>query len=174
MKKEILFFKVLLHKKFIPLASLFLCFGMSALQAQQVVTTSGGNATGGGGSVSYSIGQIVYTKNSEPGSGSVAQGVQQPYEISVVTGLEETLGISLEIKVYPNPSTDFLKLIIMNFEPENLSYQLYNINGNLIQSNKVESSETTISTQDLLSATYFLKIIKGNRVVKTFKIIKNK
>ena len=67
---------------------LLLCFGMFGLQAQQVVTTSGGNASGSGGSVSYTVGQIVYTTNTDS-NGSVAQGVQQPYEISVVTALKK-------------------------------------------------------------------------------------
>jgi hypothetical protein len=54
--------------------------GITCLQAQEAIPASGGNGSGNGGSVSYSIGQVVdatYTGL----SGSVAQGVQQPYEI---------------------------------------------------------------------------------------------
>ena len=54
---------------------ILLCFGMFGLQAQQVVTTSGGNASGNGGSVSYSIGQIVCITNANS-NGNEAQGVQ--------------------------------------------------------------------------------------------------
>jgi hypothetical protein len=69
---------------------LFLC---SFLNAQESVNTASGNASGSGGSVSYSVGEIVYTTNAGD-NGAVAQGVQQAYEISAVTGIEEAKDIS--------------------------------------------------------------------------------
>ena len=139
-----------MRQKVIKLSVLLLFgFGLTAIYAQQAIPATGGNATGDGSSVSYSIGQVVFT-TSIGGNGSVAQGVQQPYEISVVTGIVEAKDISLEIEVYPNPSTDFVKLKIKNYEVENLRYQLYDINGSLIKDNKVEGNETSISMQNLL------------------------
>lgn len=151
----------------------FCIFGFgTAIHAQNVVPVSGGNASGSGGSMSYTIGQVVYTTNTGT-NGSAAQGVQQPYEISIVTGIEEALGISLEIMVYPNPATDLIKLKIENYEMQNLRYQLYDINGSLLQDSKIENSETSITINNLVSATYFLKVTDNNKVIKTFKIIKN-
>jgi hypothetical protein len=160
------------QKKLKSGAVILLCFGMFGLQAQQVVTTSGGNASGSGGTASYTIGQIVYTTNANS-NGSVAQGVQQPYEISVITAIEAAKDISLIFSVYPNPTTDFLTLKIENYELENLSYWLYSVNGNLIETKKVLSAETQISMTNQISGTYFLKLTEGNKDVKTFKIIKN-
>ncbi|MCJ7449016.1 MAG: T9SS type A sorting domain-containing protein [Bacteroidales bacterium] len=144
----------------------------TAIHAQNAIPASGGNASGSGGSVSYSVGQIVYTTNTGT-NGSAAQGVQQPYEISVVTSIEEALDISLEMVVYPNPTTDFIKLKIENYEVKNLRYQLYDINGSLLKDNKVEGNETNIVMNNFLPATYFLKVTDNNKVIKTFKIIKN-
>lgn len=144
-----------------------------AIRAQNAIPASGGNATGSGGSVSYTFGQVVYTTKSGTG-GSVAQGVQQPYEISVVTGIAEAKDISLEIEVYPNPATDFTKLKVKNYEIENLRYQLHDINGSLLKENKVEGEETSIPIQNLLPSVYFLKVTDNNKVIKTFKIIKAK
>jgi hypothetical protein len=160
------------QKKLKSGAVILLCFGMFGLQAQQVVTTSGGNASGSGGTASYTIGQIVYTTNANS-NGSVAQGVQQPYEISVITAIEDAKDINLIFSVYPNPTTDFLTLKIENYELENLSYWLYSVNGNLIETKKVLSAETQISMTNQISGTYFLKLTEGNKDVKTFKIIKN-
>jgi hypothetical protein len=84
---------------------LFLGFSITGLHAQESVNTAGGNASGSGGSVSYSVGQIVYTTNTGD-NGTVAQGVQQAYEISAVTGIEEANNISLIVSAYPNPTTD--------------------------------------------------------------------
>jgi hypothetical protein len=145
---------------------------MFVLQAQEAVPVSGGNATGTGGTSSYTVGQIVYTKNAGT-NGSVAQGVQQPYEISVITGLEEAKDISLEFVVYPNPANDFVKLNLMNYEVQNLRYRLYDISGSLIQDNKIEGNETTISMQNFSPATYILKVVQGTKEIKSFKIIKH-
>jgi hypothetical protein len=141
------------------------------LVAQQAVSVAGGNATGAGGTVSYTVGQVSY--NTSNGiNGTVAQGVQQPYELSVVTGLEEARDISLEIVVYPNPATDFIILKLKNREVENLRYHFYDLNGSLLMENKIEGNEITLSLQTLLNETYFLKVTDNNKVIKTFKIIK--
>ena len=144
--------------------------GLTSLHAQIAIPASGGNATGNG-TVSYSIGQVVYTVNTN--LGSVAQGVQQPYEISVITAIEDAKDISLVFSVYPNPTTDFLTLKVMNYDMENLSFWLYGVNGNLIETRKISAGETQISMTNQLSGSFFLKITEGNKEVKTFKIIKH-
>jgi len=146
--------------------------GFAALQAQTSIHTTGGNILGSGGSASYSVGQVVYTTNIGT-NGSVAQGVQQPFEISVVTGLEETKGIILSVSAYPNPTTDFLNLKVENYDNTNLSYQLFDISGKLLETKKISGNQTSIVMSNLVPSSYFVKVIQGNKEVKTFKIIKN-
>jgi hypothetical protein len=153
-------------------AVILLIFGLTDLQAQEAISASGGNVSGSGGSVSYSVGQMVYITNTGTNS-SAAQGVQQPFEISVVTGLEEAEGISLRCSVYPNPTTDYLVLNVENFDKENLYYQLIDINGKPLENKKITGNETTIVMSSLVPATYFLKVTQNNKEVKTFKIVKN-
>ncbi len=160
------------HKRLKLSAVLLLGLGLTGLQAQESVNATGGNASGSGGSVSYSVGQVVYTTNTGT-SGSVAQGVQQPYEISVVTAIEEAKGINLSVMAYPNPTTDYLTLSIDEFGISNLSYQLYDMNGKLLQNEQITGNQTSIVMSNLVPATYFVKVIQGNKEVKTFKIIKN-
>lgn len=157
------------HKK-VKLSVLLLGLGLTT-QAQQVTTATGGNASGSGGTVAYSVGQIVYTTNTGT-TGSVAQGVQQPYEISIVLGIEDN-SIKLELTAYPNPTTNFLTLNVGNAELSTLSFQLYDISGKLIESRKIISSTETIGMGNLPNAIYFLKVANNNNEVKTFKIIKN-
>jgi hypothetical protein len=139
--------------------------------AQETISTAGGNATGSGGNVSYTIGQLVYTTNSGS-NGSISQGVQQPYEISVVSSIEDSEGIELMVSVYPNPTQDILTLSTENFEQKNMLYQLYSISGNLLETKQINNSETRIYLQDYNPSIYFLKLINNDKEIKTFKIIK--
>jgi len=161
--------------RLIVLACILFVYGTLSIQAQNNIVSSGGEATGTGGSVSYSAGQIFYTTNAGP-NGSVAQGVQQPYEISVITAIEDAMDINLVCTAYPNPASDFLTLKVdASTTLENLSmvYHLFDMNGKLLEGKKITDTETYISIGNLESATYFLKVIQGNKDVKTFKIIKN-
>jgi len=147
-------------------------FSLSTVFAQETIPATGGNASGSGGAVSYSVGQVVYTTNTGT-NGSVAQGVQQPFEILVVTGIDEAKGINLVVSVYPNPTTDFLQLKVESEKLKDLSFQLYNMQGKLLQNKKIEGNETSIVMSNLVPATYFVKVTEGNKAIKTFKIIKN-
>ncbi len=159
-----------MKQKKVKLSVLLLGLGLTA-QAQQATTATGGNASGSGGTVAYSIGQIVYTTNMGT-NGSVAQGVQQPYEISIVLGIDNH-SIKLELTAYPNPTTNFLTLNVGKAELSTLNFQLYDISGKLIENRKIISNTETIGMENLPSATYFLKVTNNNNEIKTFKIIKN-
>ena len=147
-----------------------LCF-LPKIMAQQATVTSGGNATGSGGNISYSIGQVTY-KTQTGTTGIITQGVQQPFEIMTLSG-EEFTSIVLEAVVYPNPTTSTVNLIVKNYALENLNYQLFDINGRIIEEKKVLNQETTINLEGYANAIYILKLNDNKKEVKTFKIIKN-
>ena len=143
----------------------------STLTAQQTIPTTGGDASSSSGSISYSIGQIGHTTTSSS-SGSLAQGVQHAYEISVVSGVDSPQKIKLEISAYPNPTIDFLYLKIQNYNQSHLSYQLFDMSGKLIRKQDILYSETRISMESLATATYFIRVQENDIIIKTFKIIK--
>lgn len=160
----------MIHLKITALASLLL-LGTIELQAQETVAATGGEAAGSGGSSSYSVGQITYT--TETGTnGSVAKGVQQPLEISIVTGIEAT-NINLQLSVYPNPTTAYLTLSATDTELNDLKFGLYNLRGKLIEQDQLRNQNTQISMRDLSSGTYLLKVSDNTKTIKTFKIIRN-
>lgn len=159
-------------KRFKLCAILLLGLGLTGLQAQESVNATGGNASGNGGSASYSVGQVAYQIHTGT-NGTVAQGVQQPYEISMVTGIEEAKGINLSVSAYPNPTTDYLQLKVESKKLKDLSFQLFDMNGKLLQSKKITGNQTSIVMSNLVPATYFVKVIQGNKEIKTFKIVKN-
>ena len=139
--------------------------------AQQAVSSAGGNATGSGGTVSFTSGQTSYTALIS-GSGSVVEGVQQPFEIQVVTQLAPASEITLACEAYPNPTTDFLILKIHRDQIDNMSYRLIDLNGKLLEEAFIGDTETTISLKHYKSANYLLKVLDNSKEVMTFKITK--
>jgi hypothetical protein len=148
-----------------------LAFMLTELRSQKIVASSGDNVSGIGGTVSYTVGQVLYTTNTGT-TGTIAQGVQQPYEIIPISGIAENLNISVKCAVFPNPAENFLALKLENWETKNFSYQLTDLNGKILQSNNLESNESLISLENLLPSIYFLNVIQENTTIKTFKIIK--
>ena len=103
---------------------------VTTIQAQNTTSATGGRAFGSGGEVSYTIGQTFYITNTGTAA-SLAEGVQQAYEISIETGIEE-IGINMNISVYPNPTQHYLHLEIdaSTFQnTQTLRYQIVDING---------------------------------------------
>ena len=157
------------HKK-VKLSVLLLGLGLTA-QAQQATTASGGDASGFGGTVAYSIGQVVYTTNTGI-TGSVAQGVQHAFEIFTVSIKETELNISLT--AFPNPTSENLTLQISDYNNEKLSYQIFDMQGKQISKGQVTAQQTPINMNGLPSANYFIYVVnQENKKIQSFKIIRN-
>lgn len=157
-------------KAFLSIAAGCCCLASS--HGQTALPATGGNASGSGGTVSYTIGQLTWHSYSHAEK-SVTQGVQQPYEISVVTATENSEGITLEYKIYPNPAKDFIVLTIKPFNDENFHYRLFDLNGILLLEKKIGDGLTEIQMDNFNPSMYVLRIFKDNAEVKVFKIIKN-
>jgi len=161
------------------------CMGFTFVKAQNTVSTTGGNASSATGNISYTVGQIAYTTNTAS-NGSVAQGVQQPYEISVLTGTDESAGISLLYTVYPNPVANMLTLKVEGTVYPDCLISLFDINGKLMRESSLISTETKIDMSPFVTGTYLLAIRRTGRSsnaspatgmnsaqnIKTFSIIK--
>ncbi len=167
--------EIMKQKQLKIIALLLFAFTFTGLQAQESSNSAGGEATGSGGVVSYSVGQAFYNANVGAG-GSMYEGVQQPYEISVVTEIEEAKEIELSVSAYPNPTTDYLTLSLgeasTSLSLQVMSYKLYDINGKLLQSQKFTGTETQIDMSNYAPSSYFVKVVNGNQSIKEFKIIK--
>jgi hypothetical protein len=137
---------------------------------QTSVNASGGGTSNASGSISYSIGQVVYQSVSNT-SGSVSQGVQHAFEISTLSLEENALNLSLS--AYPNPTHELLNLRVGNYKQEKLSYKLFDFQGKVISEASMLSEETTIEMKQLPVATYFVEVHNEGEKVQTFKIIKN-
>ena len=153
----------------------FLLSLAGATFAQSAIVPLGGDTQSNSGSVSYTVGQIaVESAANSNGSVTIAEGVQQPYEIMTV-GVDEYPQIALNAVVYPNPTENLAQLRLNGFEipAGGLRAILYDGNGKQLQSLMVTDDLTAFQIGQYATGTYYLELRDGKRVLKTFKIVRS-
>ena len=79
----------------------------------------------------------------------------------------------MSLLIYPNPVNVFLTIFVEHTDLNDLFYQLYDLNGKLLETKNITNSETKIVIENYASTLLFLKIIKDKKELKTYKITKN-
>ncbi len=138
--------------------------------SQEIISSSGGYSDGSSGQLSWTLGDLAIETYST-GDVSLTQGFQQPaYE---VTTAFENLEYNFAIQVYPVPSSDFITVEFDEVQ-NNLEVVLYNLQGEIVLSKKVESKTITLDLNYLSPSEYILKIInKEKSLLKSYKILKH-
>ena len=161
-----------MNLKAILLVFIAIMLHQDCLLAQETVPVSGGSVLGIGGSGYYSVGQMVFSEIAGK-NGNVLQGIQQPFEIIIEKHIDPSFQISLNCSVYPNPTSDFVVLKIDNDKFSQMSYEIIDINGKIIEQNTINNRETKIDFSQYILASYLLKVKHFNKDVSTYKIVKN-
>ncbi len=150
--------------------SLLLLGASQTIFAQSAIVPAGGNATGTGGSMSYTVGQIDYVVAKGEG-GSLSQGIQQPFEIEETLGIDQK-HITLNVVVYPNPTADYVTLTVSESDLKNMTFILSDAQGKQISNGAIVQDESQITMSQLSAGLYFLNIQTNGKDTKIFKIIK--
>lgn len=152
------------------LAGLFL-MSTSFLGAQEVIASGGDYFETANGSISFTIGEVVI-ETIENGENCLTQGFQQS-TLSIFAGIDENPVEEPKGKrmiVYPNPTNDYAKLRIPDYE--GCRYQLCTYRGEIIKEAKIESVETVFSFVDYPLAAFLIRVFDKNNSLKVFKVIK--
>ena len=149
---------------------LALTCGQALVFAQTSMNSSGGDAEFSGASVAYSLGQVFQNVNAGS-SYTVIEGVQQSYEISQTLG-DANVNILLDMNVYPNPTQDVLNLRVGYKDYKNYSFEIFDSSAKVLMKKSIVDSQTKVSIASYPAAVYYLKILKGSKAVKIFKIVK--
>ena len=159
--------------KQIPLLVTFLAFFWVTGSAQSAIVPVGGDAQSNNGSVSYTVGQIAVQTANNSSSISVAEGVQQPYEILTV-GVDDYPQITLNAVVYPNPTENLAQLQLNGFDipAGGLRALLYDGSGKMLQNLPITEDLTPFQIGHYATGTYYLELRDGKRVLKTFKVVR--
>lgn len=143
---------------------------VSLLKAQSAVMTTGANAMGSNGTVSYSVGQAAYLVKGT--NREISEGVQQVYEITTLATNETSSSTEKDILIYPNPFKDYLYLDFTTNSFRSSDYQLFDAQGKLIKADKITQSKSELNLSSLPAAMYIIRINQEGKNIKTFKIIK--
>lgn len=164
-----------MYKLIITTVACLLCVGGLFGQEQierQVIGSVGQVFTTGSLSASSTVGEVATLTFAE-GNNQLTQGFQQSMDvISAVIDLGSGVGVEL----FPNPASDFASLKIETESNLDLRFDLVDISGRLIstQRQQLPASITnhTIDLSQLPSGTYFVRIAtpRGS-VLKTLKLV---
>jgi hypothetical protein len=106
------------------------------------------------------------------------ENVYQGWELSYYTDLPvdtlhtNNLNNDNYFSIYPNPATNYLYVTFNNVLQEG-QIQLFDIYGKLLITHTVDKEISQINLNPLAAGMYIVKIMEGNRVCKTKKIIKH-
>ncbi len=155
-------------KYLICIIVVFVFWGTTEITAQKVTSAGGGTATAAGTQVSWTIGEPIIATATD-GKNTLTQGFQQSK--LTVTAIDEIQVTGLEIKVYPNPTADFVT-VHFSKTPENPGYLLFDLSGKLLKQTKIASTDTKIEMSGYAGGSYILKLNDGQQPLQSFKIIK--
>lgn len=139
------------------------------LFSQEVITSTGGYGITSNAHVTWTIGEPV-TETAEGLNNILTQGFNQ--ESIIITTIKENEFPDLKVKVFPNPASDKVKLVVEKTDSENLRYILFDLNGKPVSESRISGTETFIPVGNLSPSTYLLKIFNNNSEISIFKIIK--
>ena len=137
--------------------------------SQQVISTQGNSSSNSAGSLDYTIGDLIITFGSND-STHLTQGFHQPvFEITNI----ETIEISFEVSIYPNPAVDQLNIQFIEID-KGSRFDLYDASGKLLVTKLITNHYMVIPFCKYETGVYFLSFISSeNQLLKTFKVQKS-
>lgn len=161
-------------KRIITLLALFVIIlrveGQSL--SPHVIAAMGGFASADDISLSWTVGE-TFTATHSTGDFYLTQGFQQPGFI--IVSADFLTPADFEIRVYPNPATDFVRIEWTSDIQGKVHVELYDLPGRRISHLKSDNhtSHIRIDMQSLQRSVYLLRVFSDDgKFSRTFRIIK--
>jgi hypothetical protein len=146
-----------------------LILASTRVSAQFAVVASGGDAVSSSGSVSFSVGQISNAQVNSS-TGSLSEGVQQPFELFEVT-VNEVLS-QIGISLFPNPALTEVIIELPTMQ-EGIKARIYSSNGSLIEEVSILSKSTSVNVRNWAASTYYVNLSDSSGNTSTYKLVKH-
>jgi len=138
--------------------------GFTAANAQsispEVIATAGEHFSNGSSQLSWTMGEVMIDTYSAGGN-IVTQGFHQTQ--LTVTSIEESNPFSLDVNVFPNPTSQFLNIDVRG-EHKPLTVTLYDMHGKLLMQENLKSGQASaqLDLSKLAMAYYILNVVDEN------------
>ncbi|MBU3658522.1 MAG: T9SS type A sorting domain-containing protein [Flavobacteriales bacterium] len=145
-------------------------FFSNLLLSQQGTVGAGGNINSPTGSVSFSVGQVS-DRTISNSNYIISEGIQQAYEIYTLSTSELTF--KFDVKIFPNPTADILKVSFSNESKQETEFQIYDLNGSMLLNEHTSNENIDLNMSNFAPGSYLLKLYSSNQIINSYKIIKN-
>ena len=147
---------------------------ISQTASPELVSSAGDSFKNSTYQLDWSVGECVTTTHTA-GSYTVTQGFHQSnYEVATL--IDNLNNVAIDVKVYPNPTSDFIIVSFNNF-PSSGGHgnvlKITDINGKILLQEKINQQKKQLDFSSYSNGIYFLSVKQGNQLLKSFKIIKN-
>jgi hypothetical protein len=150
--------------------SCLILFGLtlwSITNAQEVVTTSGGSMTDNKVQVNWTIGEPI-TETFTNKNSAVTSGLNQP--TSKIETLVEIIESIIDISVFPNPTSQFVKIKYGGQLP--ISTKILSLNGTFLFVKELKTQPLQLDFSTCESGVYIIEITDKSGKFSTFRIVK--
>jgi len=143
-------------------------FSVLTAYGQKVVSSGGSSFKNSAGQIDYTIGEPVIQLLATSDC-MLTQGYHQP-TLSIIE--VRHLNADFIAEVFPNPTVATLKLKLEDHE--GVSYQVFNADGKVLESNNVTNNLTSIDVENFTKGYYTLRLIDAdNKKLKSYKFLKH-
>ena len=135
-----------------------------------VIGSDGGHSRNNQFSLDYTIGEVVTEFGQDSANRNhLTQGFQQT--MLAIVSVEEHVQ-DIEIDVYPNPALDHLNVSIPTLQ-EDMQFALFDMQGKLIEQQKINSEAFTIGFSSMSTGNYLLVFSNKDQRIKTLQVQKS-
>ena len=143
--------------------------------APQSVNSGGTKMSQSNGSLSFTVGELVVLNLSDSEGNTLGGGFTAGATLTTVS-IHETDATLLDIKVFPNPTSDLVNIQINHSTIDQVLLTITDLQGKEVYNGKYAgiSNVIGINTASYATGTYVLSLKNlKNQVLGTYKIIKN-
>ncbi len=141
-------------------------------EGQSGSVATGGEISSADHTLSFSIGPTFYTSFGNDGF-YISSGIQHP-EIRIFTRITENEDLKHEIRVFPNPTSDWINIRIKDPDFLDSDIRLISMEGKVLFSKAIENGELNLPVSQLEPGNYTLLIVNKRELLRSFNIIKSK
>ena len=141
----------------------------------QSVNSGGTKMTQANSSLSFTVGELVVLSQTDSDGNTLGGGFTAGATLTTVS-IQETDAAVLDVKVYPNPTSELVNIQINHSTLEQVLVTITDLQGKEVYSGKYAgiSNVIGINTASYATGTYVLSLKNlNNQVLGTYKIIKN-